>query len=78
MRTIDEDIDELEEAPVVDSWEKVSYINCPVEVHGEGKDQIVFLTIYAQLSLHCYLFVLEWYLRVSVRVYSMFLDYKNL
>lgn len=37
LRTIDEDIDELEDAPIVDSWEKISYINCPVEVRGEGR-----------------------------------------
>ncbi|KAI3462226.1 hypothetical protein Pfo_018889 [Paulownia fortunei] len=37
LRTIDEDIDGLEDAPIVDSWEKISYINRPVEVHGEGK-----------------------------------------
>ncbi|XP_051147337.1 autophagy protein 5 [Andrographis paniculata] len=37
IRTIDEDIDELEDAQTVDSWEKVSYINCPVEIHGEGE-----------------------------------------
>ncbi|XP_057807299.1 autophagy protein 5 isoform X2 [Salvia miltiorrhiza] len=37
VRSIDEDIDELEDAPIVDSWDKISYINCPVEVRGEGK-----------------------------------------
>ncbi|KAG6385812.1 hypothetical protein SASPL_154693 [Salvia splendens] len=37
VRTIDEDIDELEDAPIVDSWENIYYINCPVEIHGEGK-----------------------------------------
>ncbi|KAK6154093.1 hypothetical protein DH2020_013732 [Rehmannia glutinosa] len=37
IRTIDEDIDGLEDAPIVDSWEKISYINRPVEVHNEGK-----------------------------------------
>lgn len=39
LRTIDQDIDDLEDAPTVDSWEKVSYINRPVEVHGEGKTE---------------------------------------
>ncbi|KAL8550084.1 hypothetical protein ACS0TY_008786 [Phlomoides rotata] len=37
IRTIDEDIDDLEDAAIVDSWEKIFYINRPVEVHGEGK-----------------------------------------
>ncbi|XP_055804058.1 autophagy protein 5 [Solanum dulcamara] len=37
VRTINEDFDELEEAPVVDSWDKISYINRPVEIHGDGK-----------------------------------------
>ncbi|KAL0430994.1 UNVERIFIED_CONTAM: Autophagy protein 5 [Sesamum radiatum] len=36
IRTIDEDIDDLEDAPAIGSWEKVSYINRPVEVHSEG------------------------------------------
>lgn len=43
MRTIDEDIDELEDAPIVDSWENIYYINCPVEIHGEGKVESIFL-----------------------------------
>ncbi|XP_059297179.1 autophagy protein 5 [Lycium ferocissimum] len=37
VRTINEDFDELEEAPVVGSWDKISYINRPVEIHGDGK-----------------------------------------
>lgn len=38
IRTIDEDIGDIEDAAIVDSWEKISYINHPVEVHGEGKN----------------------------------------
>ncbi|KAK4430479.1 Autophagy protein 5 [Sesamum alatum] len=37
IRSIDEDIDDLEDAPTIGSWEKISYINRPVEVHSEGK-----------------------------------------
>ncbi|KAL6521404.1 autophagy protein 5 [Orobanche gracilis] len=37
VRTIDKDIDESEDAPIVESWEKISYINHPVEVHDEGR-----------------------------------------
>ncbi|MCD9638324.1 autophagy protein 5 [Datura stramonium] len=37
VRTINEDFDELEEAPVVESWDKISYINRPVEIHEDGK-----------------------------------------
>ncbi|KAL8038206.1 hypothetical protein ABFX02_11G090200 [Erythranthe guttata] len=37
IRTIDEDIDDIEDAPIVDSWEKISYINRAVEFHGEEK-----------------------------------------
>ena len=33
-----EDFDELEDAPEIDSWDKISYINHPVEVlKDEGK-----------------------------------------
>lgn len=31
--------------PTVDSWEKISYINRPVEIHGEGK----YFTLYDAL-----------------------------
>ncbi|XVF20471.1 hypothetical protein REPUB_Repub12eG0003000 [Reevesia pubescens] len=31
------DFDDLEDMPQVDSWEKISYINRPVEIHTEGK-----------------------------------------
>ncbi|KAL2551269.1 Autophagy protein 5 [Forsythia ovata] len=37
IRSINEDIDDLEDAPIVDSWDKISYINRPVEIWGEGK-----------------------------------------
>ncbi|KAL6528968.1 autophagy protein 5 [Orobanche minor] len=37
VRTIDKDIDELGDAPIVESWEKISYLNHPVEVHDEGR-----------------------------------------
>ncbi|KAK4490435.1 hypothetical protein RD792_001112 [Penstemon davidsonii] len=37
LRNIDEDFDDLEDAPTVDSWDKISYINRPVEIHGEGE-----------------------------------------
>ncbi|KAL6180641.1 hypothetical protein ACLB2K_047302 [Fragaria x ananassa] len=32
-----EDFDDLEDAPPIDSWDKVSYINRPVEIQGEGR-----------------------------------------
>ncbi|KAE9450138.1 hypothetical protein C3L33_17951, partial [Rhododendron williamsianum] len=34
---VNEDFDDLEDAPQIDSWDKISYINRPVEIHGEGK-----------------------------------------
>ncbi|XP_073142874.1 autophagy protein 5 [Henckelia pumila] len=34
LRSIVEDIDDLEDSPVVDSWDKISYINHPVEIYG--------------------------------------------
>ncbi|KAF5957947.1 hypothetical protein HYC85_005172 [Camellia sinensis] len=33
---VHEDFDDLEDAPIIDSWDKISYINRPVEIHGEG------------------------------------------
>ncbi|XP_040986541.1 autophagy protein 5 isoform X2 [Juglans microcarpa x Juglans regia] len=32
---VSEDFDDLEDAPQIDSWDKISYINRPVEIHGE-------------------------------------------
>ncbi|KAF3444281.1 hypothetical protein FNV43_RR13971 [Rhamnella rubrinervis] len=37
VRFVSEDIDDLEDAPHVDSWEKISYINRAIEIQGEGK-----------------------------------------
>lgn len=55
IRTIAGDIDDLEDAPTVDSWEKISYINRPLEVHGEGKiGSNIFLTFQAK-NLHIYI-----------------------
>ncbi|CAL0317726.1 unnamed protein product [Lupinus luteus] len=33
--TVGEDFDDLEDAPQIDNWDKVSYINRPVEIHKE-------------------------------------------
>ncbi|KAL8200285.1 hypothetical protein R6Q57_011624 [Mikania cordata] len=35
--TVDEDFDDLEEAPHFDSWDQISYINRPVEFKSEGR-----------------------------------------
>ncbi|PSS00272.1 Autophagy protein isoform 2 [Actinidia chinensis var. chinensis] len=35
--SIHENFDDLEDAPHIDSWDKISYINRPVDVLGEGK-----------------------------------------
>lgn len=35
--SIQEDFDNLEDAPSFDSWDKISYINRPAEIDGEGK-----------------------------------------
>ncbi|GER27241.1 autophagy protein 5 [Striga asiatica] len=37
IRNIGKDIDDLEDAPIVDNWDIISYINRPVEVNDEGK-----------------------------------------
>ncbi|XP_022759389.1 autophagy protein 5 isoform X4 [Durio zibethinus] len=34
--SVSEDFDDLEDMPKVDSWEKISYINRPVEIHKEA------------------------------------------
>lgn len=36
VRSIDNDVVDLEEAPAVDSWDRISYINRPVEIHREN------------------------------------------
>jgi hypothetical protein len=33
--TVNNDFDDFEDAPVIDNWDKVSYINRPVEIHKE-------------------------------------------
>ncbi|CAL0315693.1 unnamed protein product [Lupinus luteus] len=36
--TVSEDFDDLEDAPEIDNWDKVSYINRPIEIHkDDGK-----------------------------------------
>lgn len=35
VRNFGEDIDDLEDVTTIDSWDKVSYINHPVEIHRE-------------------------------------------
>nr|CAD1840787.1 unnamed protein product [Ananas comosus var. bracteatus] len=35
VRNIGDDLDDLEDAPIIDSWERISYINRPFEIHKE-------------------------------------------
>lgn len=35
VRSIGDDLDDLEDAPIIDSWERISYINRPFEIHKE-------------------------------------------
>ncbi|KAF9625301.1 hypothetical protein IFM89_020887 [Coptis chinensis] len=38
IRSIEEDVDDLEDVPHIDSWDRISYLNRPVEMHkDEGK-----------------------------------------
>lgn len=37
VRNLGDDFDNLEDAPPVNNWDDVSYINRPVEIHEEGK-----------------------------------------
>lgn len=39
---MNEDFDDFQDAPQIDNWDKVSYINRPVELHKEdGKSGLV-------------------------------------
>lgn len=40
VRSANEDFDDVEDMPLVDSWDKVSYINRPVEFHDNGKKNL--------------------------------------
>lgn len=37
VRTVSEDFEDLEDMPKIDSWDKISYINRPIEIHREGR-----------------------------------------
>jgi len=40
--TVNEEFDDFEDAPQIDNWDKVSYINRPVEIYKEdGKSCLV-------------------------------------
>lgn len=47
VRIIDEDFDDLEDVPAFDNWDRISYINRPVEISGEGKEKF-FSYIYGE------------------------------
>lgn len=56
IRTFNEDFDGLEDAPAVDNWDKISYINRPVEIFGEGKQNS---SVYGEQSFDlCYSFII--------------------
>lgn len=40
--SVSEDIDDSEDAPPIDTWDKISYINQPVEIQ-EGKKGLCYL-----------------------------------
>ncbi|KAJ6752705.1 AUTOPHAGY PROTEIN 5 [Salix koriyanagi] len=35
--SVNEDFEDMEDAPEVDNWDQISYINRPLEIHKEGK-----------------------------------------
>lgn len=49
VRSANEDFDDVEDAPLVDNWDKVSYINHPVEIHDNGKCFTLFDAVKALL-----------------------------
>lgn len=69
VRCVSEDVDDLEDAPHVDSWEKISYVNQPVEIQGEGKKTLYSLKYGVQILVNVvnlfilFLFFLELYSR---------------
>lgn len=50
VRRFTENFDDLEDAPQIDNWDKISYINRPVEIHGEeGKSWLLFTFLCTRL-----------------------------
>lgn len=45
--TVAEDLDDLENVPQLDSWDKITYINRPVEVRKEGKVDVPLSILFA-------------------------------
>lgn len=45
VRCFSEGVDDLDDAPHADSWEKISYVNQPVEIQGEGKRPSILSSI---------------------------------
>jgi hypothetical protein len=48
VRSVGEEIVEIEDAPIIDSWDKISYINRPFEIYKE--EGVCFFL----LSLSCF------------------------
>lgn len=44
LRILAEDVDHLEDVTAVDSWDKISYINRPVEIHNEEGEEGHYIT----------------------------------
>ncbi|KAL0927503.1 hypothetical protein M5K25_001678 [Dendrobium thyrsiflorum] len=42
LRILGEDVDDLEDVTTIDSWDSISYINRPVEIHNEEGHYITF------------------------------------
>lgn len=36
IRNVGKSLEDLEDAPIIDSWDRISYINRAVEIHKEG------------------------------------------
>lgn len=48
---MDKDFDDLEDAPQIDSWDQISYINRPVEMYiEEGKLRYAFVWLEDSLA----------------------------
>lgn len=51
--SVSEDFDDLEDLPQIDSWDKVSYINRPLEIlREEGKLCLLFVLLHSLRAVY--------------------------
>ncbi|KAG6742177.1 hypothetical protein POTOM_055467 [Populus tomentosa] len=50
--SVNEDFEDLEDAPEVDNWDQISYINRPLEIHKEEMTPLMVVPVF--LCDHCF------------------------